>query len=183
MTINNEKPLFIDLDLAFHPFTQSINVENILLNNSQSWHEKFKCWLLFILKNDRSYLPKSIISFHHLSIGLHLVDDETMVKINHEWRQKALPTDVLSFPAIDQDTLFPVDVNSAELGDIIVSVPTAIKQAKENKHSLTKELCWLASHGLLHLLGWDHPNDTRLDEMLNFQDKLLKINCELFRID
>ena len=108
-----------------------------------------------------------------------LTNNKKMKDLNSKFRNKNVSTDVLSFPAIDQDTLFPVDANSAELGDIIVSVPTAIKQAKENKNSLTKELCWLASNGLLHLLGWDHPNDTRLDEMLNFQEQLLGIKGNL----
>ena len=66
-----------------------------------------------------------------------------------------------------------------ELGDIIVSVSTAKRQAKENDHSLQKELRWLVSHGLLHLLGWEHPNIKRLEEMLILQEYLLSIAVDL----
>ena len=64
---------------------------------------------------------------------------------------------------------------SVELGDIIVSVPTAERQALEQNHSLERELCWLVSHGLLHLLGWDHPDDASLMTMLQCQEQLLAI--------
>lgn len=61
------------------------------------------------------------------------------------------------------------------LGDMIISVETARRQAQQQNHSLTLELAWLAAHGLLHLLGWDHPDDISLHEMLNRQETLLKI--------
>jgi len=60
-----------------------------------------------------------------------------------------------------------------ELGDIIISLETAARQAKEHGHSLVRELLFLASHGLLHLLGWDHPDDASLAAMLARQEALL----------
>jgi probable rRNA maturation factor len=60
------------------------------------------------------------------------------------------------------------------LGDIIISVDMADKQAPEHGYSLRKELAWLASHGLLHLLGWDHPDEASLLLMLDRQEKMLK---------
>ena len=68
----------------------------------------------------------------------------------------------------------PDDPEPLYLGDIIISLETAARQAQQNNHSLTIELAWLASHGLLHLLGWDHPDDARLEEMLAQQANLLK---------
>ena len=75
-----------------------------------------------------------------------------------------------------------------ELGDIVVSVPTARRQALEQEHGLERELRWLVSHGLLHLLGWDHPDADSLAAMLQKQEHLLgmggnvqsrgEINCE-----
>ncbi|AUB37577.1 ybeY, putative rRNA maturation factor [Nostoc flagelliforme CCNUN1] len=59
------------------------------------------------------------------------------------------------------------------LGDIIVSVDTAQRQAQQQEHSLPTELAWLASHGLLHLLGWDHPDEESLGRMLKQQVRLL----------
>ena len=82
----------------------------------------------------------------------------------------------------------PDSSTSIELGDIVVSVPTAERQALEQEHSLERELCWLVSHGLLHLLGWDHPDDSKLEAMLQCQEQLVamagivqshgEINCE-----
>jgi probable rRNA maturation factor len=59
------------------------------------------------------------------------------------------------------------------LGDIIVSIDTAARQAEQQEHSLTTELAWLTAHGLLHLLGWDHPDEESLMEMLKKQVILL----------
>ena len=103
--------------------------------------------------------------------------------LNKRWLQKNGPTDVLSFPAIDYNYNFSPPLKVVELGDIIVSVETAKKQALDNNHSLGKELCWLVSHGLLHLLGWDHQTKTSLNEMLKFQDKLLTITDNLRTVD
>ncbi|MFM7312248.1 MAG: rRNA maturation RNase YbeY [Cyanobium sp.] len=69
----------------------------------------------------------------------------------------------------------PLDLGGMplELGDIVISVETAARQAPEQGHSLERELLFLASHGLLHLLGWDHPDDARLAMMLARQEALL----------
>jgi probable rRNA maturation factor len=60
------------------------------------------------------------------------------------------------------------------LGDVVISVDTADRQAQEQGHSLETELAWLATHGLLHLLGWDHPDEESLIGMLNQQKTLLQ---------
>jgi len=60
-----------------------------------------------------------------------------------------------------------------ELGDIVISLDTAARQAPEHGHSLEQELLFLASHGLLHLVGWDHPDDASLAAMLARQGDLL----------
>jgi probable rRNA maturation factor len=60
------------------------------------------------------------------------------------------------------------------LGDIVISVETATAQALERGHSLAYELSWLAAHGLLHLVGWDHPDEESLRQMLDQQDALLQ---------
>jgi probable rRNA maturation factor len=63
--------------------------------------------------------------------------------------------------------------DALELGDIVISLDTAARQAPEHGHSLEQELLFLASHGLLHLVGWDHPDDTSLAAMLARQELLL----------
>ncbi|WP_309737796.1 MULTISPECIES: rRNA maturation RNase YbeY [unclassified Chamaesiphon] len=109
-------------------------------------------------------------------LSLRLTTDVEIQAFNFQFRQQDKPTDVLSFAALEVD--FPqVADDSGDLaiylGDIIISVDTATRQAPEHGYSLIKELAWLASHGLLHLLGWDHPNEASLLLMLRQQEKLL----------
>ena len=111
-------------------------------------------------------------------MGLQFTDDSTIKALNASWREQNVKTDVLSFPVIDDAIILPHD-QSLEIGDIVVSVMTAECQAIEHNHSLATELLWLVSHGLMHLLGWEHPNLEKLQEMLRYQKQLLSINGNL----
>jgi probable rRNA maturation factor len=109
-------------------------------------------------------------------LSLRLTTDVEIQALNSQFRHQNKPTDVLSFAAMEVN--FPeIEVDSDDLtlylGDIIISVDTAVRQAPEHGYSLRKELAWLASHGLLHLLGWDHPDDQSLLIMLNQQETFL----------
>jgi probable rRNA maturation factor len=117
------------------------------------------------------------------SLGLSLCDDATIAELNASWRGVEGPTDVLAFaaqeeapprPAPENDQPCDAEPEGLELGDIVISLETAARQAVEARHSLERELTWLASHGLLHLLGWDHPDDATLEAMLSRQDRLLQ---------
>ena len=77
------------------------------------------------------------------------------------------------------ETSFCVSHECIELGDIVISVPTAIRQARENNIDLFRELRWLATHGLLHLLGWDHSDEESLNNMLLNQEQLLDLSVIL----
>jgi probable rRNA maturation factor len=90
----------------------------------------------------------------HLDLGavelsVALVDDATIHELNRTYRRKDKPTDVLAFP-LDATGL---------LGDVILSVDTARRQAAAHRRPLLAELTMLLAHGLLHLLGHDHRND------------------------
>lgn len=108
-------------------------------------------------------------------LTLCLTTDEHICDLNREFRQMDEPTDVLAFAA--QEICVPAGIQSILtvklLGDIVISVPTAQLQAQAQRHPLSYELAWLAAHGLLHLLGWDHPDDHSLQEMLTQQHHLL----------
>ena len=119
-----------------------------------------------------------------LQPGLSLVCDEEIAALNSDWRDKAGPTDVLAFAAqdngLDDALAIPMpdfdveeDARYPELGDIVISIETAARQAPEHQHSLRDELLFLATHGLLHLLGWDHPDDASIEAMLQRQQQLL----------
>ena len=89
------------------------------------------------------------------SASLVLIGDERMRRLNRAFRGHDRPTDVLSFPARDGD--FPDETEY--LGDIVISVETARRQARRRGSTLPRELRVLALHGLLHLLGYDHETD------------------------
>ena len=65
------------------------------------------------------------------------------------------------------------NLDHIELGDIFISLEMALEQSYEYKHSIYREMIWLASHGFLHLLGWEHNNEHDLENMLNFQEYLI----------
>ena len=106
-------------------------------------------------------------------MGLQFCDDAAIAELNGQWRQQPKPTDVLSFAA-QEDAPEPIEGMPIELGDIVISIPTAERQAPEHGHSLQQELLFLASHGLLHLLGWDHPDEAALAAMLSRQEVLVQ---------
>ncbi|MEA5443494.1 rRNA maturation RNase YbeY [Cyanobium gracile] len=110
------------------------------------------------------------------SLGLELTGDDTIAELNQAWRQHSGPTDVLAFAAQEEAPPAPAGAEPdwLELGDIVISLDTARRQADEAGHGLEEELLFLASHGLLHLLGWDHPDADSLAAMLARQTALLQ---------
>lgn len=135
---------------------------------AEMWQAWFECWLE-ILQNQ---IP--LASSYELS--LRLSDDAEIQLLNSQYRQQNKPTDVLAFAALE--TEFPnvceIAADPLYLGDIVISVDTAAKQALGQGHAIQTELAWLAAHGLLHLIGWDHPDDDRLNQMLDQQISLLE---------
>ncbi len=111
-------------------------------------------------------------------IGLRLTNDLEIQTLNSQYRHQDKPTDVLAFAALEVDSPQVTEIDTEDeplyLGDIVVSVDTARAQAIRQGHSLKTELAWLASHGLLHLIGWDHPDEESLRRMLEKQVMLLK---------
>lgn len=107
-----------------------------------------------------------------VEVSCVLVDDERIHEINREYRHIDRSTDVISFAMEDNDQFY-VEGMPRTLGDIFISVDHAKKQAEEYGHSLRREMCFLFTHGILHLLGYDHMTDEQEKEMLGLQDKIL----------
>lgn len=107
-------------------------------------------------------------------LSLLLTSDAEIQTINAQYRHQNQPTDVLAFAALEVDFPKSHDLHPLTLGDIVISVETADRQAQEQRHSLSYELAWLAAHGFLHLLGWDHPDEESRTQMLEQQDILLQ---------
>jgi probable rRNA maturation factor len=140
---------------------------NLIDIDEDTWSEYFQIW---IAQPDLG-LPAA----SDYEVTLRLTDDAEIQSLNAQYRQIDRPTDVLAFAALEDEIVLPAEMHSLPLylGDIIISIETAQRQAAIQKHSLAIELLWLASHGFLHLLGWDHPDDQSLNEMLACQDLLL----------
>ena len=94
-------------------------------------------------------------------VDITLVDVAAIHELNRSYRGIDRPTDVLSF-ALDEGEEEPkVDDDEIEhlLGDVIISAPTAVRQGEEYGHGLEREMTYLAVHGMLHLLGYDHMEE------------------------
>jgi probable rRNA maturation factor len=90
-------------------------------------------------------------------VTIAFVDDDAMTELNQKFRKKAKTTDVLTFPA--DDSYNEPSATGRPLGDIVISVDQARRQAIEEKHSLATEIRYLVVHGVLHALGYDHETD------------------------
>jgi probable rRNA maturation factor len=102
------------------------------------------------------------LQIEKLEISITLVSDITIKKLNREYRKKNKATDVLSFAMREGE--FP-EFGAAILGDIVVSVETAGRQAAEKGKAIQEEVTFLVIHGLLHLLGYDHQTDAQERKM------------------
>lgn len=92
-------------------------------------------------------------------ISVTFVDDERIHELNREYRNVDRSTDVLSFPLGENGVYDKNPENGAcLLGDIVISVETAMRQAETYGHSLQREIGFLTVHSMLHLLGYDHVN-------------------------
>jgi probable rRNA maturation factor len=135
-----------------------------------TWSHWFQTWL--------ESLRADLREADAYELSLRLTDDREIQALNAEYRHQDRATDVLAFAALEAQGAHELgNLASSEplyLGDIVISVETAARQAHEHGYSLTRELAWLATHGLLHLLGWDHPDESHLLKMLHQQDILLE---------
>ena len=151
---------------ATKPSSDAI-VQDAISISLDTWCQWFDQWL--------TVLNPDISPIQAYALTLRLTDDADIQALNATYRHQDCPTDVLAFAALE--TLIPATytwtVLPVELGDIVISIETALTQAQSSDHSLQQELAWLASHGLLHLLGWDHPDADSLEHMLIQQRHLL----------
>ena len=121
-------------------------------------------------------------AFKKVELSILLTSDENIQELNRRWRAKDKPTDVLSFPLQDAESLNAIQrqakknpkIPAWELGDIVISLDTAKRQAKEHGVTLAEELDLLLVHGVLHLLGFDHELGAKEDRLMRrWERKLL----------
>ncbi|MGI5168417.1 rRNA maturation RNase YbeY [Spirillospora sp. CA-253888] len=134
-------------------------------------------------ENDLAGLARHVLDgmrVHPLAeLSLLLVDEEAMTELHVKWMDEPGPTDVLSFP---MDELRPGHLSGADddeeadpglLGDVVLCPAVAERQARTAGHSTEAELELLTTHGILHLLGYDHAEPEEHKEMFGLQDELL----------
>lgn len=107
-----------------------------------------------------------------ICLSVIFVLDKKMQEINKQYRNIDKTTDVISFALNDNqdDSAFYYET---ELGDIFINIDAAIRQAEDYNHSERREICFLFTHGLLHLCGFDHLTDNDEREMIKYQKLIL----------
>ncbi len=115
-----------------------------------------------------------------MEVSVSLTDNDNIQILNREHREKDMPTDVLSFPMLEFENGEMIDDvgdyfdDVLILGDIIISVERAISQAKEYGHSFERELGFLLCHSVLHLLGYDHEDESERAIMREKEEAILE---------
>jgi rRNA maturation RNase YbeY len=105
--------------------------------------------------------------YNSVEVSLLLCDDNFIRELNKEWRDEDHPTDVLSM----SQHIPGLDIPILQLGDIVISVETAQRQAEERGHSLLDEIRILMVHGLLHLLGFDHELSEEAEQEMEKEEE------------
>lgn len=107
-------------------------------------------------------------------VSVLFVDDERIKALNSEFRDKNEVTDVLSFPQYDSIKENGTNEPFIYLGDVVISLEQAKRQAEDFEHSLEREIVYLTVHSVLHLLGYDHMNEEDKREMRDKEKVVLK---------
>lgn len=135
----------------------------------------------YFLKN-KEWVNESCLKDYDFSLlyfDVVLCNDERIHEINHEYREKDCPTDVITFALFSdspKEERFIFD-NEINLGEIIISLDKALSQSKDKSHeqeSFEDELYFLLAHGILHLLGYDHLTEEMLQNMWHIQQEMIK---------
>lgn len=111
-------------------------------------------------------------------VSISFVNNDEIQRINKQYRGKDYPTDVISF-ALEEQSEDELEIIGDEslpvhLGDIVISIEKAKEQSEEYEHSFEREIGFLAVHGFLHLLGYDHETDEEEKEMFERQENILQ---------
>lgn len=127
-------------------------------------------------ETDFNAIIETALGYLHIEDDVELsciiVDDQRIHEINRDYRHIDRATDVISFALEDNDQFY-VEGMPRSLGDIFISYDHACMQAKEYGHSIEREMCFLMTHGLLHLLGYDHMSEDDEKEMFALQKEIL----------
>jgi len=110
-----------------------------------------------------------------IEVSLSFVDNNEIKELNRDFRGKDKETDVLSFPQYENQELIKEENNIVVLGDIVISLEKAKEQAIEYGHSFEREVAFLTSHSMFHLLGYDHDTEENTTLMRQKEEKVLEL--------
>ncbi len=116
-------------------------------------------------------LPKAAIG-RELEVSLVLANDDLIQILNSEYRQKDKPTNVLTFATLDSEE--PATDGALNLGDVILSYETIVREAQEQGKFITDHVRHLVVHGVLHLLGYDHEEEDEATDMETLEIRILE---------
>jgi probable rRNA maturation factor len=125
----------------------------------------------------RSIISDGFLPGDNIELGLVITGDEQVKELNRKYRHRDQTTDVLAFALTETKgkVSFPSPPDGIlHLGEVIISYPQAIRQAKEYGHSIEQELTQLIIHGILHLVGLEHNNPEAEKEMRAEEEKIVK---------
>ncbi len=163
----------IDIVIKSKKWQQEKNIEKFIEDT---------CKALIPLTDLKTILKKNF----ELELSISLLSDSQIKKINHEFRQKNKPTNVLSFPSLDENLLRQIGIKKAVgtceyllLGDIIISYDTLKKESLAQKKRFRDHLTHLVLHSILHLIGYDHEDEKMANTMEALEIKILqKLNIK-----
>lgn len=142
---------------------------NITNQSSQKKWSRYKKDFLLIAQRAQEVLKLE----DEYSMSVIFVDPEEIHEINKTYRNIDRPTDVISFALRDEADDYEMMEEDNELGDIFINIQAIVDQASEYGHSMRREVCFLFTHGLLHLLGYDHMCEEDEKQMFALQDVIL----------
>ncbi|MFG5921661.1 rRNA maturation RNase YbeY [Sneathia vaginalis] len=152
--VENKGVNMLDLDITY-------DVDEVLEYYDE---DRIREYVEYILKNEKEYFNDKTYY-----VSFMLTNNEVIHKINKEYRGVDRPTDVISFAYNETENVGPVEV----VGDIIISIDKVREQAKEYGHSDKREFFYLLTHGMLHILGYDHIKDDERKIMREKEERYL----------
>lgn len=145
-----------------------MEIDLAIINETDDFHDDYETVYTNIIKEACQQLNIE----DDLELSVIFVDDARIHEINRKYRNIDRSTDVISF-ALEDNEQYYMEGMPRTLGDIFISIDHAKKQAQEYGHSFYREMCFLFTHGLLHLLGYDHMEKEEETEMFRIQNNIL----------
>ncbi len=150
---------------------------NIFIKLPKKDSKKFSNLEFFIYKITEkalNFLLKTESLIPPLEVSILIVNKNKMQILNKKYRNQNKPTDVLSFSQLEGEMIPKEKFQPTVLGDIVICLPVAIEQAKENQSLLYQEILRLIIHGLYHLLGYDHERSKEDKVLMEKKEKRLR---------